>query len=873
MSLQPGVKLAHYEVIEPIGKGGMGEVYRAKDAKLGRDVAIKVLPDEFAGNAVRLARFQREATVLASLNHPNIGAIYGLEEAGSLRFLVLELVPGETLDERLRNGPVPLAEALELAGQIADALSAAHDKGVIHRDLKPANVKITPEGQIKVLDFGLAKALADERADGKLSDSPTLSAHATRVGVILGTAAYMSPEQARGKPVDKRTDIFSFGVVLYEMLTGQKLFKGEDAADTMASVIRSDPDFRALPAELPPRVRELLARCLEKDPKKRRRDIGDIRAELEAPRERVSAESRERGKHSWILAAGAIALGLVAGIAGWHLKPDPPRPVRRFEMALPEGDVLRGAFGPAIAMSPRGTHLVYVSNNQIYLRALDQVDAVPIRGTENAQAPFFSPDGRSIGFWADGYLKKVALTGGAPVNLCETGLLLGASWASDGTIVYAATDIWEVSANGGEPRKLVDRESAENYYYGPRKLPGGRALLATVNDEILGDWDDATIVAERLDARERKTLVQGGSHARYVPTGHLVYAVRSTLFAVPFDLGKLEVTGGPVPVVEGVMRSRETGAAAQFSFSEDGTLAFALGEGASERSLFWMDRSGQASRIGDHTGAFAKPRTSPDGKRLAMTVAGPDGTDVWIVDLERDTFTQLTTDGDSQDPDWSPDGKWLVVTSASDLYRVRADFSSPPERVLERKGLQLHTRWIPDGSGLVFQEGIGDAADLWVLNLSGDPEPRLFLRTPVNEAQPDLSPDGRFIVYHSSVSGGTSQVFVQPFNGPGGRVQVSTEGGLSPRWSPRGREIFYHDRKRQAIMAVEVRTESELGVGPPRLLFEWPLGPGYNREWDVAPDAQRFVVLGATDTGEESRSRIHFVLNWFEELERLVPAH
>ena len=423
MSLSPGTKLAHYEILELIGRGGMGEVYRAKDGKLGRDVAIKVLPDAFAGNEERLARFKREATVLASLNHPNIGAIYGLEEANSLWFLVLELVPGETLAERLRRGPIPFAEALELAGQIADALAAAHDNGVIHRDLKPANIKITPEGQIKVLDFGLAKALAD----GQLSDSPTLSAHATKVGVILGTAAYMSPEQARGKAVDKRTDIFSFGAVLCEMLTGRQLFKGEDAADTMASVIRSEPDFRSLPAELPPRVREVLGRCLEKDPKKRRRDIGDIRTELEAPHEPVAAETQMRRSRPWLPVAGAVTLSLATGIAGWHLKPDVPRPLKRFEMVLPEGDVFSGTGGHIVAISPQATHLVYAANNQFYLRALDQIAAVPIRGTENGREPFFSLDGEWIGFYANGYLKKVAITGGTPVTLCDADFPFGAS--------------------------------------------------------------------------------------------------------------------------------------------------------------------------------------------------------------------------------------------------------------------------------------------------------------------------------------------------------------------------------------------------------------------------------------------------------------
>ena len=851
----------------------MGEVYRARDGKLGRDVAIKVLPDAFAENEERLARFKREATLLASLNHPNIGAIYGLEEADSLWFLVLELVPGETLAERLRRGPIPFAEALELAGQIADALAAAHDNGIIHRDLKPANIKIRPEGQIKVLDFGLAKALAGESADAQLSDSPTLSAHATKVGVILGTAAYMSPEQARGKPVDKRTDIFSFGIVLYEMLTGRQLFKGEDVADTMASVIRSDPDFRSLPAELHPRVREILGRCLEKDPKKRRRDIGDIRTDLEAPHAPVSAEGQERRSRPWLPVAGAVTLSVATGIAGWHLNPDAPHSLKRFEMVLPEGDAFTRTNRHLVAMSPQATHLVYAANNQIYLRPLDQIETVPIRGAEGGREPFFSLDGEWIGFFADGYLKKVAITGGTPVTLCEADVPFGASWAADGTIVFGqgSSGIWEVSANGGEARVLVEGGNGVRYQ-GPQKPPEGNALLITVREGGT-NWDASTIVVDRLDTGERKTLIRGGSDARYLPTGHLVYAVESTLFAVPFDLGKLEVTGGPIPVVEGVMRATGGTGTAQFSFSDDGTLAFASGIGSLEQHLFWIERGGQASRLADKTGIFSTPRLSPDGKRLAVTVAEGNGMDVWLLDIERDTFTQLTTDGSSRFPDWSPDGEWLVFSSGSsdlDLFRMRSDFSSPPQLVLEREGNDRYVRWTPDGKSLVFQQEIGSAADIWVLDLEGDAEPRLFLQTPVNEGQPDLSPDGRYIVYHSRVSGDTPQIFVQPFTGPGGRRQISTDGGWSPRWSPNGREIFYYDRERQAIMAVEVRTEPELEVGAPQLLFEWPFG--LSRDWDVSPDGQRFVVLGSSDARDQPRPRINFVLNWFEELKRLVPT-
>ena len=477
-----------------------GEVYRAHDAKLKRDVALKVLPEAFTNDAQRMARFEREAQLLASLNHPNIAAIYGLEQSDNLRFLVLELVPGETLAERLRRGPLPVSEALELAGQIADAVAAAHDNGIIHRDLKPANIKITPDGQIKVLDFGLARvAEAEPDAVGEgVSDSPTLSAHATRVGVILGTAAYMSPEQARGRTVDKRTDIFSFGAVLYEMLTGRQLFKGEDVADTIASVMRSDPDFRALPTELHPRVRELLSRCLEKDPKKRRRDIGDLRADLERPIEPRSVETHERRRPAWLAVVATVLLMGATAMVTWNLKPERPRRIQRFEIVLPEGDSFSGAGRHIVALSPQGTHLVYAATEQLHLRALDQAEAVPIRGTERGREPFFSPDGQWIGFWADGYLKKVALSGGPAMTLCEAANPHGASWRADDTIVFGQGPggIWDVPANGGEPRVLV--EGGDGVAHGPQTLPDGKSILLTLA-ESANLFDEANIVVASLD--------------------------------------------------------------------------------------------------------------------------------------------------------------------------------------------------------------------------------------------------------------------------------------------------------------------------------------------------------------------------------------
>ena len=499
MVLESSRRLGHYEILDLLGAGGMGEVYRARDLKLKREVAIKVLPEAFARDAQRMARFEREAELLASLNHPHIAAIYGLEESGDVKFLVLELVPGETLAEILKRGALSLPEAVAIAGQIAEAVAAAHDSGVIHRDLKPANIKITPDGDVKVLDFGLAKAFTDEPADVVLSNSPTLSAHATRAGAILGTAAYMSPEQARGRRVDKRTDVFSFGAVLYEMLTGRQLFQGEDVADTMASVIKSEPDLQALPGG----VRELVVRCLEKDPRKRRRDIGDIGFELEALLTRPSRSSDPPTTlpRFWLVsAAAAIALSAAVGFVAWQTKSGSPRPVRRFEIALPVGSNLSNTGSRALALSPLGTYLVYSANGQLYLRQLDQTDAVAIRGTENASGPFFSPDGSWIGFWADGYLKKIPTSGGTPISLCAAEPFFGASWAEDDTIVFSEgkAGIFEIPASGGEPRPLI--AGLEITLSGPRKLDRGKVLLFTLGDGPF--WDEAAIVVERLDNGE-----------------------------------------------------------------------------------------------------------------------------------------------------------------------------------------------------------------------------------------------------------------------------------------------------------------------------------------------------------------------------------
>ena len=603
----------------------MGEVWRARDSKLGREVAIKTLPEEFANDEERLARFEREAKLLASLNHPNIATIHGLEEDNGTRFLVLELVEGDTLAERLKRGAIPVEESLKLALQIAEALEAAYEKGVIHRDLKPANIKVTPDGKIKVLDFGLAKAFAGDGSDVNLSHSPTLSMQATAQGVILGTAAYMSPEQARGVTVDKRADIWAFGCVLYEMLTGRQVFKGELMSDVMASVLKSDPDYKGLPPMIHPRLRDLLRRCLEKDPNSRWHDIADVRVDIQKvladpgsvigqPAAAEVAQAAPQSKLPWV---AALILGItMAGIAGWRLKPEspaPPRPVIRFSHLLGD-EVFTRPGRPVVAVSRPGSRVAYVADQQLYLRNLNESEARPIAGTdENPSTPFFSTDGEWIGFWSsDGELKRIPIAGGTPVTLTAAANPFGVTWGTDGTIVYGAEDgVWQVSETGGAPELIVEAAEGEQVH-GPQILPGGTHILYTATVATGATrWDEAQIAAESLESHERTILWTGGSDARYVPTGHLVYALENDLFALRFDLETLTTAGGPVPIVSGTRRTFLPGqntASRQYDLSDRGTLVLIPGgAGAGSINLAFLDREGNAEVLGGNAAANLRP--------------------------------------------------------------------------------------------------------------------------------------------------------------------------------------------------------------------------------------------------------------------------
>ncbi len=899
MALALGARLGHFTIVRLLGTGGMGEVYEAQDAKLGRSVAIKVLPDPFVHLPDRMARFEREARLLASLNHPNIAAIYGIEEAEGVRFLVLELVPGETMAELFKRGPMDVAEALGLFRQVAEGFEAAHESGVIHRDLKPANVKVTPSGQVKVLDFGLAKAFADpaSSSDGTLE---TLTRHEdpTREGLIVGTPAYMSPEQARGKAVDRRTDVWAFGCCLYEALAGQKAFEGETHTDRIAAVLSRDPDWEALPPQTPQPIRDLLRRCLQRDPQRRLRHIGDARIEIEealaepaGPAASAVApvpkpEPRWRRVLPWGLAA---ALGVVAAVALYQARgrgAPAASPLTRFAIALPPTAPLDLGERTALAFSPDGTRLVYVANDQLgrspagapqlYVRAMDQLEARPIAGTEGAAGPFFSPDGQWIGFFADRTLKKVSMAGGAPMTVCEVSpVTRGASWAPDDTIVLAPTqanELQRVPAAGGTPQPLtaLDASAGEQAHLWPEVLPGGKAVLFTI--KTAAAFDEARIAVQPLGAPGKpKILIQGGTHARYARSGHIVYARAGGLLAVPFGLERLEIRGAPLQVVQGVSMDPRFGVA-HFALSTSGTLAYVPGgAGGVARSLLWVDRRGNTRPITETRRAYLYPALSPDGEHLAVTIEGTNQ-DIWVDDLSRGTLTRLTFEqGEEFSPVWTRDGARLALASIRAgrepaLFWQPGDGSVPPEPLIAEAGpARFPSDFSPRERVLAYTEEKepGDA-DIWLLLLDDPTHPRAFLRTPFQESAATFSPDGAWLAYVSNESG-RNEVYVQPYPGPGGKRQISTEGGTSPVWAWGGRELFY--RNGDAMMSVGVTTQPRFSAETPRLLFrgpyEEPARPDWPRNYAVSLDGQRFIVI----RGEESSpTQVHVVLSWLEEL-------
>jgi serine/threonine-protein kinase len=913
--LLSGTVIGPYRVTELIGAGGMGEVYRARDTKLGRDVAVKVLPAAFTSDADRLARFEREARVLATLNHPHIGAIYGLEEADAsagsgqagVRALVLELVEGETLAERLAVGPLPIQEALTVARQIADALEAAHEKGIVHRDLKPGNIKITPDGAVKVLDFGLAKAAAGDASGSDLSQSPSISIGGTREGVILGTAAYMSPEQARGQQIDKRTDMWAFGCVLYEMLTGKRAFDGEDLTEVLGAVVRLDPDWDAVPPDVALPVRTLLRICLTKDPRKRKieattalfvldntaslADISVSHGATDARREWARSSRRNVVLSN---AAAVVVTGAIVGAAvWWTMRPASPG-VFRTEVTTSGATALTiGGVDRDLAITPDGSRIIYRGANQLLVRALEQLEPDVLSGLGAPRGVFVSPDGQWVGFFdGNSLLKKVAMAGGPPLTITRTDgsspaeAPRGATWGPDGTIVYAtnapATGLLRVSAAGGDPTVLTkpNRERGESDHLWPEFLPGGQAALFTITaaglDTITaatGGLDNAQIAVLELETGTYKVLVRGGSHAHYVPTGHLVYGAGDKLRAVAFDLDRLEAVGTPVTVLEHVATTAQ--GAVDAAIAANGTMAYIPWRGAQaqETVVVWVDRQLREEPTKIPPGLYLHPRLSPDGQKVALSAFRADGSDVWVYDFRRATFTRLTFEGNNNRPVWTPDGARIAFSSSRagvtpNIYWLPVDGSAAAERLTTGPFNQVPEGWAPDGKTLMFSEFRPDSGwDIWTLS-AADRKPQLFLRTPFNDGGRAFSPDGRWLAYYSDESG-RGEVQVRPFPGPGPKWQISTEGGAEPVWAPSGRELFYRSENR--LMVADVQLVPAFSARAPRLLFEGEYKTSLPANFDVSPDGRRFIMIKPAATAD-ARSRLVVVQNWTEELKRLVPT-
>ncbi len=878
-----GKSISHYEITDKIGEGGMGVVYRARDTKLGRDVALKVLPEQFARDPQRMGRFEREARVLASLNHPHIASIYGLEESNGVRALVMELVEGPTLADRIDQGAIPLDEALTLVRQIADALEYAHEHGVIHRDLKPANVKVNEEGTVKVLDFGLAKAMTDESSVSDPENSPTLTIGATKAGVILGTAAYMAPEQARGKRVDKRADIWSFGVVLYEMVTGQRLFRGEDLTDTLASVVRDQPDLSAAPAK----VRRLLSRCLEKEPKKRLRDIGDAWELLDhEPRARATAT---HSRLPWAVAAVAAVVAVALALVHFSEPASEPPVVIRSSYAPPVSRRLNLTY-PAIAIAPDGRSFAFASTGSrgLQLRAMDSLEATPVPGTteQNVTTPFFSPDGMSVGYFQNGQLKRIAVNGGGPRVIAPATRSFGASWVADGTILFSQPQgILRVSAEGGTPELVIPAEEGERFDY-PQLLPGGRTVLLS---RTTGTWDEADVVAVSLATGARQVLVPGGSAARYLPTGHLAYTLDARLFAVAFDPDSLAVSGEGVPLVDGVRQGLD-GTAANYGVSDSGTLVYVTFPSI-DRGLVWVGRNGQEQPLSTPFRDYENLSLSPDGRRAALEVSENGVSEVWVTELERGTLTRLNAEGGfSAFPIWSPDGRRVVFSTRQNgrwELRSRTADGTGDAVLLARFDETVQevrsSSWLPDGTTVVFDILTPDTGyDIAFLSVDEPGKWQPLIQTAAPEAKPAVSPDGRWIAYQST-EGGETQIYLQRLPGLGDRRQVTVGSAIhfNATWSRDGNSLFYVRVGATFDMLRSSFGEDAAGapvIGPSvlQLSYRFFSAPWTFRTWGLSPDEDRFLMIGlgqgvAPDSAE-SRPQIIIVQNWFEELKRQVPG-
>ncbi len=907
MALAIGTKLGSHEITALLGKGGMGEVYRARDLKLKREVAIKILPEEFSRDGDRVSRFRREAKVLASLNHPNIAAIYDLEETNEARYLVLELVEGEILAERIARGAIPVEEALSIAKSICEALEAAHEKGVMHRDLKPANIKITPDGKVKVLDFGLAKATGMEPNGTALSDSPTMLTTTLNPRAIIGTAGYMAPEQAKGGAVDRRADIWAFGVVLFEMLSRGRPFNGETAHEMVAAAMMKEPDWPALPASAPAALRRLLRRCLQKDPKLRLQAIADARIEIDETISGVVEEGppapeapARRSGVEWPIASAALAAALIAVLllwAPWRTPAPPPSALTRLSAeAGVDASIPALNTTAALTLSADGSMLAFTAikggTPQLYLRRLGQLQSTPVDGTAGARDPFFSPDGQWIAFFADGKLKKIPVSGSAAaIEICDAGSDRGGTWTADHAIVFQAAGsgpLSRVPDSGGKPVPLTTLAEGEFTERWPQMLPGGKAVLYTAHNRATG-FENANVVVRPLPNGSPKIIQRGGYFGRYLASGHLVYIHANTLFAAPFDAARMELTGPPVQVLQNVAANalNTTPGAAAFAASETGTAVYLPSQEAFPAApIEWLDHAGKVAPLRAVPMIWYGPRFSPDGREIAYTIRGGRQQDlmqdVWVYEWARDTLTRLTSDG-SHFPVWSPDGRRIVFRSNPDgggavnLYWKRADGSSAAQRLTESKNAQFPGSWHPGGKFFAFSEiNPQTGYDIMISPVEGDEtsgwkpgKPVPFVSTPATETAPKFSPDGRWIAYQSNESG-RNEIYVRPFPASSGKWQVSTEGGTDPVWSRAHHELFFATPDGHLMNASYTADGDSFHPEKPRPWSDKRIAPGPG--FDLHPDGERFAAAVAPDTSLDAKQdKIVFIFNFFDELRRVAP--
>jgi Tol biopolymer transport system component len=880
--VQPGDRLGRYEIVGAIGKGGMGEVWRARDTSLHREVAIKTLPIAAAGDADRLARFDREAKLLAALKHPNIASIHGLEESNGTRFLVLELVEGGTLANRLALGPLPIEQTLRIGLQLAEALEAAHTAGILHRDLKPANISLTPDGSVKVLDFGLAKTI-----ESPSGSSATVTVM-TQAGVAVGTPAYMSPEQARGEAVGPQTDIWSFGVVLYELLTGSAAFGGGSTAETLSQVLTKSPDFARLPPSTPPGIERLLRRCLEKDPKRRQQHMGDARLEIEDalgarsshPVDVIASSAARRGGAVW-LAAGALVIAGVAAFAGWYAaqRTAPATPVRpaRLSMSFP-GVPWVGPVGTShVAISPDGSAIAFSAHDRVWVRQLDRSEPTAIAEGPAAHL-FFSPDGTWLGLLTAYGLRKVPVAGGATVDLAPISQrTAGATWHSNGTIVFATTEgLYRISENGGESTLIAtpNREK-ELAYAWPSFLPDGDAVLFSIVPD--SGVNDAHVASLDLASRDVRVILTGGTSARYVPTGHIVYAAGSALRAIRFDATSRQAQGEPATIPDVTPASSASNGSADFAVASSGTLVFMSPSGPALNTLRWIDRHGKEELIAVEPRPYGYPRVSPDGRRLALDINSNGSRDIWILDLQRLSQVRLT-DGPTEDllPLWSVDGTRVFFgsnrTGNFDIYSQAADGASPARVEFAAPGVQFPEGFTPDGSGLTVYE---DFKDTGLLLLTQPPRLNPLLHTEFDDRLVQVSPDGRWVAFESNEAGtGQMEVMIRSFPDTSRRREkVSIKGGRYPLWGPKGTNHLYYLDPDGRMVAVTVTLAPDLTIGDVTPLFELRKPPAgvSGRIYDVSPRDGRFIVTKPATQSSSGPTHVSVVLNWLQELGTRVP--